>query len=63
MKRLLNIQAVANKTNRGRSTIYKDIAENKFPTQIKIGRSSSWVEDEIDQWIEQRILENRQNAA
>jgi len=59
-KQILRMPAVCKKTGRGRSAIYVDIAKGMFPPPIKIGeRSSGWIEDEIEQWIEDRIAASR----
>ncbi|MDE9553673.1 helix-turn-helix transcriptional regulator, partial [Xenorhabdus bovienii] len=40
--------------------IYKLIADNRFPKQVKIGtRSVAFIESEVDAWIAQRIAESR----
>jgi len=39
----------------GRSRIYQLILEGKFPSPIKVGKSSRWVRAEIDQWLAQQI--------
>jgi len=42
-----------------RSTIYRDIRNDKFPKPVKLGRLSVWLEHEVQQWIEDRIAESR----
>jgi prophage regulatory protein len=55
-RRLLRIGQVEDKVGLKRSPIYAEIKKGEFPPPIKIGsRSSAWVEDEIDAWIEARI--------
>ena len=39
----------------GRSRIYALIDEGKFPSPIKIGRSSRWLKAEIDAWIAEQV--------
>ena len=58
--KLLRLPAVMNKTGKKSSSIYLMIAQGECPRPIKIGaRSSAWIEKEIDQWIEQRIMQSR----
>ena len=39
---------------------YALAAKDEFPKPIKLGkRSSGWIEEEIDEWIEERIRESR----
>ncbi len=36
----------------------------EFPNRVRLGQNRvAWVEDEIDNWIEQRILERDQSAS
>ena len=40
-----------------RSTIYKLIAEEKFPRPVRVGdRAVAWRRADIDRWIEERPL-------
>ncbi|MGJ0629827.1 helix-turn-helix transcriptional regulator [Xenorhabdus bovienii] len=57
---LIHLPEVQRRTGYGKAWIYKLIAGNKFPKQVKIGtRSIAFVESEIDDWISQRIAESR----
>lgn len=38
---------------------YKLIKDGKFPKPIKLGRSSRWLESEVEAWLQQRIAESR----
>ncbi|WP_439709266.1 helix-turn-helix transcriptional regulator [Escherichia albertii] len=38
---------------------YKLISEGLFPTPIKMGRSSRWLESEVRQWLVNRIEASR----
>ena len=38
---------------------YKLIQEGLFPKPIKLGRSSRWLESEVENWIEKRINQSR----
>lgn len=39
---------------------YKLIQDGVFPKPIKLGRSSRWLESEVEAWLQQRIAESRQ---
>lgn len=39
---------------------YKLIQDGKFPKPIKLGRSSRWLESEVEAWLQQRIAQSRQ---
>ncbi|CDH18170.1 putative phage-related protein [Xenorhabdus bovienii str. kraussei Quebec] len=57
---LIRLPEVQRRTGYGKAWIYKLIADNKFPKQVKIGtRSIAFIESEIDDWIDQRIAESR----
>ncbi|VUS22641.1 hypothetical protein SB6419_00212 [Klebsiella spallanzanii] len=34
---------------------YKLISEGKFPEPIKLGRSSRWMQSEVEKWVQERI--------
>lgn len=38
---------------------YKLISEDQFPKPIKLGRSSRWMQSEIEKWIVERIEQSR----
>ena len=51
---------VKNITGLSRSAIYQRIAEGTFPKQINLGgRAVGWLEEEIQNWIKQRLAESR----
>lgn len=59
-QRLLRLKSVLDKTGDSRSGLYLKIAKGIFPSPIKISsRSVAWLGDEVDQWIEQRIIATR----
>lgn len=39
---------------------YKLIQDGFFPKPIKLGRSSRWLQSEIEDWVQQRIADSRQ---
>ncbi len=60
--RIIRWPDVKEKTGLCRSYIHLLISEGSFPAQIKLGkRASGWIESEIDQWIDDRISESRNN--
>ncbi|KAB7685368.1 AlpA family phage regulatory protein [Plesiomonas shigelloides] len=38
---------------------YKLISEGLFPKPIKLGRSSRWLESEVEAWMQERIHQSR----
>ena len=52
---LLRLSAVLKITGLARSTIYRMIAEHRFPAPVKIGkRAVAWREEDVLQWSEAR---------
>ncbi|QUE95331.1 helix-turn-helix transcriptional regulator [Klebsiella pasteurii] len=39
---------------------YKLISEGRFPEPIKLGRSSRWLQSEVEKWVQERIDASRQ---
>ena len=57
---LLRLQQVMDRTGLGRSSNYAMASKGEFPKPIKIGlRSSAWLENEIRDWVRDKILESR----
>ena len=57
-RRVLRLKEVTRRTGRSRSSIYDDIADDKFPGPIPLGpRAVGWLEDEIEDWLDARIAE------
>jgi len=55
-ERLMRIKNVIEMTGKSRSSIYADIASNKFPKPILIGaRSVAWRLSSIERWIQNKI--------
>ncbi|ECH9836841.1 helix-turn-helix transcriptional regulator [Morganella sp. B601] len=40
--------------------IYRLIKDGVFPKPIKLGRSSRWLQSEIESWLQERISQSRQ---
>ncbi|TXE22551.1 AlpA family phage regulatory protein [Serratia marcescens] len=38
---------------------YKLISLGEFPKPIKLGRSSRWLQSEVEAWVQNRIAESR----
>lgn len=49
--KLLSLGDVIDKVRLSRGAIYGRISEKAFPAPIKIGRSSRWLQSELDEWI------------
>lgn len=41
---------------------YKLIKDGAFPKPIKLGRSSRWLQSEVEAWLQQRIAQSRQQS-
>lgn len=53
----LRIHAVVRLTGLGRSTIYRLIANHRFPNPVRLGpRAVAWRRTEIDEWSEARPI-------
>ena len=57
---ILRFPQVIKITGLPRSTIYAKLADDNFPRPIKLGeRSVGWIEEEIQDWINQQIEASR----
>jgi prophage regulatory protein len=62
-KKILKIRDVEERTGRKKSSIYVDIKAGTFPPPISLGaHSRGWIEAEIDEWIERRIMASRNQS-
>jgi prophage regulatory protein len=60
---ILRLPAVKQRTGLSRSTIYLRMNDGTFPQPISLGaRAIGWVEDDIQQWLEERIRSSRKAA-
>lgn len=51
----LRMAAVMHMTGLGRSTIYRLMAERKFPSPVRLGpRAVAWRRTDLDEWSEAR---------
>ena len=63
MTKFLRIKDVINMTGLSRSTIYQNIADGKFPAQIKLGlRCVAWSSEEVNNWMLDCISNSRGNV-
>ena len=54
--RLIRLPEVQHRVGLGRSTIYRWMAEGKFPKPVQLGGYAvAWVEDEIEQWVAAKL--------
>ncbi len=61
-KQFLRLPDVKRKTGLGKSAIYALMQQGRFPLPVDLtgtGRAKAWVDDEIDEWGERRIVESR----
>lgn len=60
---ILRLPTVRKRTGKSRSTIYAEIKDGRFPSQIQIGkRSVGWIESEIDKHIQDQINKSRSDS-
>ena len=54
--RLIRLPEVQHRVGLGRSTIYRWMAEGKFPKPVHLGGYSvAWVEDDVEKWILEKL--------
>ena len=64
--RFIRLSEVMSRTGYGRTSIYRKMEDGSFPKSLKLGgppkdpnefdsRAIAWIEEEIDQWVEDRI--------
>ena len=59
---ILRLPTVKARTGLSRSTIYLRMSQGSFPKPIALGgRAIGWLENEIDEWIVERIEQSRIN--
>lgn len=49
---LIDLGTVQKQIHKGKSWIYKEIADGNFPAPIKLGRSSLWSQNDLNKYIE-----------
>ena len=59
---ILRLPQVIQRTGLSRSSIYLRMANDEFPESVSLGgRAIGWLENEIDEWIVERIEQSRIN--
>ena len=64
--RFIRLNEVMSRTGYGRTSIYRKMKDGSFPKSLKLGgppkdpsifdsSAVGWIEDEVDQWVEDRI--------
>ena len=60
---ILRMPEVMKKIGVSRSTVYRLMADENFPRQVKIGkRAKGWRLDAVERWIDTRDLNDRHAA-
>jgi prophage regulatory protein len=55
--RLIRLKEVQHRVGLGRSTIYRWMAEGKFPKPVQLGGYAvAWAEDDLEGWISSRLV-------
>lgn len=57
--KLVDMAFITKLTGHSDKWFYKMIQLGKFPKPIKLGRSSRWLESEIEAWVKERIAQSR----
>ena len=69
----IRLPEVLSRTGYGRTSIYRKMEDGSFPKSVKLGgppkdpsifdsRAVAWIEDEVEQWIESRIVERNSGS-
>ena len=54
--RLIRLREVQHRIGLGRSTIYRWMAEGRFPKPVQLGGYAvAWAEDDVEAWITERL--------
>lgn len=60
---LLPLPAVKARVGMGKTKIYEQIKAGAFPACIKNGRTSLWIESEVQAWVQRQIKQHRSPPA
>ena len=61
--KFLRLKEVMTLTALSRSSIYKFMAEERFPQTLSLGdRAVAWLESEIEEWMEDKLLQRTQEG-
>jgi len=58
-RRIIRLPEVRERVGLGKTAIYGRIKDRTFPSPIKLGRASGWIEEEVQQWVELQIRSTR----
>lgn len=59
-EKILRLSELQKRVPLSRSRIYALASDGRFPQPIKLGeRASGWIEREVEEWLERKILEAR----
>lgn len=62
--KVLRLPEVKARTGLSRSSIYLRISQSRFPKPISLGgRAVGWLESEIEDWLEEKIILSRDESA
>ena len=62
--RLIRMKEVMHLTGLSRPSVYRLMKDGTFPNSIDVGeRSVAWVDDEVHEWVDQKIHNARNNTA
>lgn len=54
-ERFLPLPEVKSKIGKSKAFIYSHMAKDEFPKPVKVGRSSVWVQSEVESWMRKMI--------
>ncbi|QKJ61147.1 helix-turn-helix transcriptional regulator [Serratia fonticola] len=57
--KMVDMAFITNFTGLTDKWFYKQIKDGEFPKPIKLGRSSRWMQSEVEAWVQQRIRQSR----
>lgn len=57
--KMVDMAFITNFTGLTDKWFYKLIKDGDFPKPIKFGRSSRWLQSEVENWVQQRINQSR----
>lgn len=57
--KMVDMAFITNFTGLTDKWFYKLIKDDEFPKPIKLGRSSRWMQSEVEAWVQQRISQSR----
>jgi len=63
MSRILRLPEVIKRSGLSKSSIYTFMETSQFPKSVSLGmRSVGWLETEINDWINQRVINSKIGA-